>query len=138
MSGTQQDSPDTPRLTAEVEAILEARCSLEGPNATASATAPSAAPRRHRAAIDLRSDSLLAGKVRAALGCTVAELNRWQADGRLPHLFIRAIPGIWMRATPSRFWAVSVVEQAVRQVSEWRARDQDRRRTSFQNQMKRS
>jgi len=92
MSGTQQDSPDTPRLTAEVEAILEGRCSLEWPTATASATAPSAAPRR--AAIDLRRDSLLAGKVRAALGCTVAELNRWHADGRLPHLFIRAIPGI--------------------------------------------
>jgi len=44
-----------------------------------------------RDAVALRKASLLAGKVKAFLGCTKTELDRRDRDDRLPHLYVRAL-----------------------------------------------
>jgi hypothetical protein len=78
-------------------------------------------PVERRAAIALRKSALPAGKVRTALACSAIELDRWDADGRLPHLFVRVLP--LARATPCRFWDAISVETAMAWVSGWREQD---------------
>lgn len=80
------------------------------------------ATRAERAeAIALRKAALLAGKFRDALGCTATELDRWDADGRLPHLYVRVLP--FERKTHCRFWSEAQVAAAVAQVPFWRQQD---------------
>lgn len=75
-----------------------------------------------KAAIALRKNGILAGKVKAALKCTQKELDRWSADGRLPHLFVRVLS--FEKATPCRFWDADIVDAAVDRVDAWRLQDQ--------------
>ena len=78
-----------------------------------------------RAAIALRQTAMLKGKVQAALGCTAPELERWHADGRLPHLFVRTLQlEVAGKAQPCRFWAQEVVTAVASQVEAWRRQDQ--------------
>jgi hypothetical protein len=87
-----------------------------------------------RAAIALRKTSLLKGKVLAALGCTATELERWHADGRLPHLFVRRLTiGEAGKVQECRFWAQEVVTAAQPQTEGWRAQDQVARRRKRQS-----
>jgi hypothetical protein len=82
-----------------------------------------------RAAIALRKTAMLKGKVLAALGCTATELERWHADGRLPHVFTRVLRlEVAGKAQPCRFWAQETVMAAQGQVAVWRARDQGHQR----------
>jgi hypothetical protein len=78
-----------------------------------------------REAIALRKTGMLKGKVLVALGCTATELERWHADGRLPHLYTRVLSlAVAGKAQPCRFWAQDVVTAAQTQVPHWRALDQ--------------
>ena len=72
-------------------------------------------------AIALRKTAIMAGKVRAALGCTETELDRWNADGRLPHLYVRTMH--FEKATPCRFWDAAVVDASISNVAVWRQQD---------------
>lgn len=78
-----------------------------------------------RDAVALRKASLLAGKVKALLGCTTTELDRWDADGRLPHLYRRVLQ--FERATSCRFWSEVQVALAVTNVAIWREQDRTRK-----------
>lgn len=84
-----------------------------------------ATPAERRDAIDLRKASLLAGKVKALLGCTTTELNRWDADGRLPHLYVRVMH--FQRATPCRCWSEAQVASALTKTAVWREQDRTRK-----------
>ena len=84
-----------------------------------------ATPAERRDAIDLRKASLLAGKVKALLGCTTTELNRWDADGRLPHLDVRVM--LFQRATPCRCWSEAQVASALTKTAVWREQDRTRK-----------
>ena len=84
-----------------------------------------AAPAERRAAIALRKRCVMTGAVRKALGCTLAELNRWDADGRLPHVFKRVIH--YERATECRFWSSEMIGRATDLVADWREQDKKRR-----------
>ena len=61
---------------------------------------------------------------RAALGCTQTELDRWDADGRLRHLFVRKLQ--FERATVCRFWDAASVAEAAEKVAAWRKQDKTR------------
>jgi hypothetical protein len=80
-----------------------------------------ASPAERREAIALRKTAVLAGMARTILGCTATELDRWYADGRLPHLFIRKLR--FERGTLCRFWELERVAGAVHQVPAWRTQD---------------
>jgi hypothetical protein len=84
-----------------------------------------ATPAERQDAIALRKASLLAGKVKTLLGCTTTELDRWDADGRLPHLYRRVLQ--FERATPCRFWSEAHVTSAVTNVAVWREQDRTRK-----------
>jgi hypothetical protein len=84
-----------------------------------------ATPAERRDAVALRKTSLLAGKVKALLGCTTTELDRWDADGRLPHLYVRVLQ--FERATPCRFWSETQVTSAVANIAIWREQDRTRK-----------
>jgi hypothetical protein len=82
-----------------------------------------------RAAIALRQTGMLKGKVLAALGCTATELERWHADGRLPHLYRRGVALAHAGKTQAcRFWAQEVVLAAQPLVEGWRASDKAKTR----------
>jgi hypothetical protein len=76
------------------------------------------------AAIAMRKLSVMSGRVRQTLQCSVAELDRWDADGRLRHLYTRRIDAGWGKHTVCRFWHVLDVERAMSLVDSWRATDQ--------------
>ena len=65
-------------------------------------------------------------QVREALGCSLPEINRWSADGRLPHLFSRKIQV--HRTVTARFWESDRVRATTAQVAVWREQDTIRRR----------
>ena len=46
----------------------------------------------------------------AFVGCTKTELNKWDADGRLPHLFTRVI--MRKKSVECRYWAEDTLEAA--------------------------
>lgn len=77
------------------------------------------------AAIAMRKTALMSGDVRKRLRCTTAELNRWHADGRLPHLFTRKMA--FDKATICRFWSADQIAAAVTHLPDWREQDQIRR-----------
>lgn len=79
-----------------------------------------------REAIIMRKSTILAGEVKTILGCTQRELDRWNADGRLPHLFMRRIQ--LARTTNCRFWSVEQVYAATELVPAWREQDADKKR----------
>jgi len=84
-----------------------------------------ATPAERRDAVALRRASLLAGKVKALLGCTATELDRWDADGRLPHVYVRVLQ--FRRATACRFWSEAQVTSAVTKIAIWREQDRTRK-----------
>jgi hypothetical protein len=66
----------------------------------------------------------LAGKVREALGCTLAELNRWASDGRLPpdgEIFLDG--SVVGKAINARAWLPASIEAAKDRVAAWREQD---------------
>ncbi len=74
------------------------------------------------AAIGMRKLSVMSGRVRQTLQCTVTELDRWDADGRLRHT--KRVDAGWGKHTVCRFWHVLDVEHAMSLVDVWRASDQ--------------
>jgi hypothetical protein len=69
-----------------------------------------------------KGKALTTSKVREALGCSLAELNRWADDGRLPpdgELVLGNLP----KAVYARAWLPSTVEGARSQLQQWRERD---------------
>jgi len=80
-----------------------------------------------RNVIALRNASLVAGTVKALLGCTTPDLDCWDADGRLPYLCVRVLQ--FEPATPCRFWSETQVTSAITNIAIWR--EQDRTRKSF-------
>jgi hypothetical protein len=81
------------------------------------------------AAIAMRKLSVMSGRVRQTLQCTVTELDRWDADGRLRHLYTRRVDAGWGKHTVCRFWHVLDVERAMSLVDVSRATDQAERVT---------
>jgi hypothetical protein len=77
------------------------------------------------AAIELRKTAIMTGATCAALGCSRRELDRWDADGRLPHLFTKRIR--FEKLTTCRFWALADVERAKQYVDAWRQQDRNAR-----------
>jgi hypothetical protein len=55
------------------------------------------------------------------IGCTKTELNKWVADGRLPHLFRRA--AVREKSVECRSWAEDTLEAAKELPSVWRQQD---------------
>jgi len=84
-------------------------------------------PAERRAAIALRKTGIMASKVRAALACSATELDRWDADGRLPHLYVGMVILRFGKATLCRFWASGAVEAAKLNLSAWREQDSTRK-----------
>lgn len=74
----------------------------------------------------LRKDSLYASATQEALGCTRAELDRWDADGRLPHAFTRIL-SIHGKNVRARKWLRETIERARAHVPDWRERDHHNR-----------
>jgi hypothetical protein len=72
----------------------------------------------------MRKLSVMSGRVRQTLQCTVTELDRWDADGRLRHLYTKRVDAGWGKHTVCRFWHVLDVERALSLVDVWRAADQ--------------
>jgi hypothetical protein len=70
---------------------------------------------------ELRKSAMWGSAVRAALGCTGAELDRWDRDGRLPHAFKRA----GSERHFGRKWLVPDVERAKTRLIDWRKQDAD-------------
>lgn len=87
-------------------------------------------------AIAMRRAALESDKVRKHLGCTNTELNRWDGDGRLPHLFSRKT-GL-ADSTICRFWSQEQVAAAVDQIDTWRERDANRQTAQPQNASERT
>lgn len=74
----------------------------------------------------LRKDSLYASAAQEALGCTRAELDRWDADGRLPHAFTRIL-SIHGKNVRARKWLRETIERAREHTPTWREHDQHNR-----------
>lgn len=79
------------------------------------------------AAIAMRKTALRSDDVRRQLQCTSSELNRWDSDGRLPHLFIKKTT--FEKTTNCRFWSAEQIAEAVAYLPAWR--EQDRIRKTF-------
>lgn len=75
-------------------------------------------PAQRRDAVELRKSGILTSEVRAELGCSLAELNRWTEDGRLPVLFHKKINV--GKSTLVRVWSRSDVEAAKLEIANWR------------------
>jgi hypothetical protein len=72
-----------------------------------------------------KNGALIAGKVREALDCTLTELNRWAADGRLPpdgeiFLFGACTFG---KSIYARAWLPATIKAAKASLDDWRAQD---------------
>ncbi len=78
------------------------------------------ASERH-ATIQLRKACIWPSKTMELLGCTEKELNRWDADGRLPHRFKR--PLYKQRLIMARVWHINDIANAASKVSAWRQQD---------------
>jgi hypothetical protein len=81
-------------------------------------------PAERRLAIALRSTGISSTAARKLLACSMAELDRWHGDGRLPHLYKREMS--LSRMVEARFWDPAAVESARDQVENWRAQDRVR------------
>jgi hypothetical protein len=69
-----------------------------------------------------KAKALTSGKVCAALGCSLTELNRWAGDGRFPpdgEIFIAGLP----KNVNARAWLPDTVAAAEARLDEWRAQD---------------
>ncbi|MCG5531526.1 hypothetical protein LRD18_11795 [Halorhodospira halochloris] len=75
---------------------------------------------------ELRKTAMWGAAVRKRLGCTRTELDRWDADGRLPHGIKRTVPA--PKTTPGRKWFAEDVEAAAERVERWRQIDRERKR----------
>jgi hypothetical protein len=76
---------------------------------------------------NLGMSSLGATGVREALGCSLTELNRWAADGRLPpdgqRWFYLGYEYAGRRGVWGRAWLPETVGKAAEQVAAWREQD---------------
>lgn len=91
--------------------------------ATAARDAQIAAAKARRAGMR-KGNAMTAAKVREQLGCTLTELNRWAADGRLPpdgKLFLDS--SLFGKGVNARAWLPATVEAAKASIGEWRTRD---------------
>lgn len=77
-------------------------------------------------AVGIRKSSVTKSKAMGILGCTATELDRWDGDGRLPHLFTRVLP--LGKATECRFWNTELLIEAKAMVGQWRERDAIRKK----------
>lgn len=75
-------------------------------------------PAERRQAIEMRMRSLMSGAVRRRLNCTQTELDRWDAQGLLPHLYTRIMP--YKKNTRCRFWFEYDIEAAKYNLKAWR------------------
>jgi hypothetical protein len=84
-------------------------------------------PEERAQCLEIRKNALFAEKVRAILGCTRTELDRWDADGRLPHRFTTAID-VSGKHVHARRWLLPEVEAARARIGRWRKRDEAAKR----------
>lgn len=67
----------------------------------------------------LRREKLSTQKVRDLLDCSLAELNRWDTEGLLPHAFKQFIL-VGGRSVKARFWLESEVSLNKSNIADWR------------------
>lgn len=90
-------------------------------------------PAERKEAVALRKRCLKTGAVRDRLQCSLTELNRWDAEGLLPHLYTRKMPlSVAGRAVSCRFWLEDDVAAAADCVAQWREAYQQRKRAKKQ------
>ena len=73
-----------------------------------------------------KGGALVASKVCAMLECSLPELNRWAADGRLApdgEIFLYGLP----KAVNARAWLPESLEKAKAALDDWRAQDQTKK-----------
>jgi hypothetical protein len=61
------------------------------------------------------------------LACTLAELNRWAADGRLPPDGEIILAGVLPKTVNARAWLPATIDAARTQVADWRTQDQTKK-----------
>lgn len=61
------------------------------------------------------------------LGCSLTELNRWAADGRLPPDGTVMLAGTLPKTVEARAWLPGTLDQAASAVASWREQDETRK-----------
>lgn len=82
-----------------------------------------------------KGGALVASKVCAFLNCSLTELNRWAADGRLPpdgEILLTNLP----KMVNARAWLPETLENAKASLNDWR--EQDKTKKSFKRRGLRS
>lgn len=80
---------------------------------------------------ELRKRSITRFQVMEILECTLTELNRWDADGRLPHVYT-AYRVIFKRVKV-RLWDKKDVENVIPFLSYWRMLDELKVKVKFKD-----
>jgi hypothetical protein len=80
-------------------------------------------PEEREACKSYRKDEILTSRARELLGCSLAELNRWVSDGRLPMFRVKTISGLFPKKVNARTFVGAEVERAVGRVQNWRKQD---------------
>lgn len=82
-----------------------------------------------RRAVALRSRCLANSAVMARLGCSKTELDRWDREGLLPHLYRRRCPLYFSTGSvDKRYWLEDDVAKAAALVDSWRLEWEARKR----------
>jgi hypothetical protein len=69
--------------------------------------------------IEIRKVGLSTYSARQYIGCTLAEINRWDAEGLLPHAFKKRIQA-GGKMTDTRFWLAADLDVAMPHIESWR------------------
>ncbi|WP_174502149.1 hypothetical protein [Acidiphilium sp. C61] len=117
----EKESSRLAALCAEKDALFDGDRLLFLARLMASDRNKIATESERHATIQLRKACIWPSKTMELLGCTEKELNRWDADGRLPHRFKR--PLYRHRLFLARVWHINDVANAASKVSEWRQQD---------------
>jgi hypothetical protein len=108
------------RAKPHVEAWRARDCAEAAQRAAAMQARDEAAKARRKGM--RKAKALTSGKVCAALGCSLTELNRWAGDGRFPadgEIFITGLP----KNVNARAWLPDTVEAAKALIDAWRTQD---------------
>ena len=92
-----------------------------------------ATPGERKEAVALRKRCLKTSAVRERLQCSLTELNRWDAEGLLPHLYTRKmLLSVAGRAVSCRFWLEDDVAAVADSVARWREQYRQRKKAERQ------
>lgn len=76
-------------------------------------------PKEIKEIVTLRREKLSTYKTRILIGCSLAEINRWDKEGLLPHAFKQVIQ-IGGKSKEARFWLESEVKAKMLEIGDWR------------------